>query len=491
MMYEFKVSEMAEEFGVHRNTIRNWINAGTLSAQEGPGRKYLMKFEDYQVLCEKFGREPLIRPDSNIDLKTVRSLEAEKGVMPVLELGKKVKTLYDDTQWADECLTCGTCASACPLSGVDGLDPRKVVRMAFLGLEDDLITSDWAWKCTMCAKCEDVCPANIQIVQLMRRIRSRRERDKVPGPIHKGVVTCLERGNNIGIPKEDFLNLVEELGEELSEESCPGFVTPVDIHGARIMVTVNSREPFAEPDDLKWWWKIFHAAGESWTLTSENWEGVNWGLFSGDDESMRTVVGRIVDNMRRLNCEMLLLPECGHAYYATRLGLNRWYPEALKEFKICTIFDLLLEYINTGRIKVDNTLHTKRTVYHDPCNYGRKSMKAFGQAYYEEGRAITRACCPDLVEMEPNRGANYCCGAGGGAWAMPFADERVYYGRMKARQVSESEAKLVIASCHNCRDQLKKSLNQEYSLGVEVKYMWELVADSLILPVTGKNGVAE
>jgi len=56
MMYEFKVSQLAEEFGVHRNTIRNWINAGTLPAQEGPGRKYLMKFDDYQKLCKKFGR---------------------------------------------------------------------------------------------------------------------------------------------------------------------------------------------------------------------------------------------------------------------------------------------------------------------------------------------------------------------------------------------------------------------------------------------------
>ena len=58
-----------------------------------------------------------------------------------------------------------------------------------------------------------------------------------------------------------------------------------------------------------WWWKIFYAAGESWTIASENWEGVNWGLFSGDDDAMRTVVGRIVDNMRRLNCKVLLLPE--------------------------------------------------------------------------------------------------------------------------------------------------------------------------------------
>lgn len=98
-----------------------------------------------------------------------------------------------------------------------------------------------------------------------------------------------------------------------------------------------------------------------------------------------------------------------------------------------------------------------------------------------------RACCPDTVEMEPNRDTNYCCGGGGGAWALPFAAERIYYGRMKARQVKDSEAKLVIAPCHNCRDQLKKSLSQEYDLNINVKYLWELVADSLILPAAENN----
>ena len=111
------------------------------------------------------------------------------------------------------------------------------------------------------------------------------------------------------IPKDDFVFLCEELGEELAADECPGFVTPIDVHGARVLVTVNSKEPFGEPDDMKWWWKIFYAAGESWTVSSEYWEGVNWGLFSGDDEAMKTIVGRIVDNMRRLNCQVLLLPE--------------------------------------------------------------------------------------------------------------------------------------------------------------------------------------
>ena len=45
------------------------------------------------------------------------------------------------------------------------------------------------------------------------------------------------------------------------------------------------------------------------TVPSEKWEGVNWGLFSGDDESMKIFVGRIVDHLERLECKTLLLPE--------------------------------------------------------------------------------------------------------------------------------------------------------------------------------------
>jgi ferredoxin len=307
MMYEFKVSQLAEEFGVHRNTIRNWINAGTLPAQEGPGRKYLMKFHDYQKLCQKFGREPHVNPSNNVSPELLETLE-ESDLEPLLLSGVHSK-LATEPSWADSCLTCGSCASACPISGVDGLDPRKIVRMAVLGLDQELTDSTWPWKCTMCAKCEEACPADIKITALMRNIRGSRERDKVPGPIHKGVVMCLERGNNLGIPKDDFIFLCEDIGEELAEEDCPGFKTPIDVNGARVMVTINSKEPFGEPDDMKWWWKIFYAAGESWTIPSENWEGVNWGLFSGDDESMKTVVGRLVDNMKRLNCQVLLLPE--------------------------------------------------------------------------------------------------------------------------------------------------------------------------------------
>ena len=40
---------------------------------------------------------------------------------------------------------------------------------------------------------------------------------------------------------------------------------------------------------------------------------------------------------------------------------------------------------------------------------------------------------------------------------------------------------MVIAPCHNCRDQIMKGLTKEYGLDIETKYLWELVADSLIV----------
>ena len=33
------------------------------------------------------------------------------------------------------CLTCGACASGCPATGLEDMDPRKFLRMAALGME--------------------------------------------------------------------------------------------------------------------------------------------------------------------------------------------------------------------------------------------------------------------------------------------------------------------------------------------------------------------
>ena len=140
-----------------------------------------------------------------------------------------------------------------------------------------------------------------------------------------------------------------------------------------------------------------------------------------------------------------------------------------------------MRYLKEGRIKVDKSRHPHLTTIHDPCNYGRKSQVACGQSFFEEPRWITQQCVEEFVDMYPNRMNNYCCGAGGGAWAMPYNEERIFYGRVKADQIRKTGAKMVVAPCHNCRDQIMKSLNKEYKLDIETIYLWELVAESLVV----------
>lgn len=165
------------------------------------------------------------------------------------------------------------------------------------------------------------------------------------------------------------------------------------------------------------------------------------------------------------------------------MGFAKWFPEAFEEFRCISVFELLREYIETGKIRVDRSRHPHPATVHDPCNYVRKSYMTFGDHQGDNIRWVMKQCCENFVDMSPNILNNHCCGAGGGAWAMPYTEERIAYGRHKAEQIRATGAELVVAPCHNCRDQIMKGLSKKYDMGnyKETMYLWELVAQSIVI----------
>ena len=115
------------------------------------------------------------------------------------------------------CIGCGTCSAGCPLTGTEGFDPRKIVRMALDGRDEELTQSKLPWLCTMCGRCEYACPMGVPITGLIRAARGEVDREKVPGQIHKGVKLALETGNNLGLPTEDFEFIIQDVAEELAQ----------------------------------------------------------------------------------------------------------------------------------------------------------------------------------------------------------------------------------------------------------------------------------
>ena len=163
------------------------------------------------------------------------------------------------------------------------------------------------------------------------------------------------------------------------------------------------------------------------------------------------------------------------------MGLETWHKDALERFGTITAFDLLIQYIRDERITLDRTHFSERATYHDPCNYGRKAKALFGHAFYEEPRWIMDQVFEDWVEMSPNRDHQICCGGGGGTLLTGYDEERILYGQKKMDRVLATGAELVVVPCHSCHGQLNALIRH---LGIEnlrVKYLWEVVADALVL----------
>jgi Fe-S oxidoreductase len=144
------------------------------------------------------------------------------------------------------------------------------------------------------------------------------------------------------------------------------------------------------------------------------------------------------------------------------------------------VFDLLMEYIKDGRIKLDKTKAHVRAAYHDPCNYGRKSEKLFGHGYYEEPRWIMDQCFENWTDLHPCREHQFCCGGGGGTLVTGHDRERIHYGRKKIDQIKAAGADMIVVPCHSCHGQLSNVKKEHGMESLEVKYLWEAVADILV-----------
>ena len=144
-------------------------------------------------------------------------------------------------------------------------------------------------------------------------------------------------------------------------------------------------------------------------------------------------------------------------------------------FRVVSLTEVHARYLREGRIRVKKLpgSHT----YHDPCQIARNG------GVYDEPRAILGRIVEDFREMSPDPKYNWCCGGGGGLVAMgeDTLDFRMRSSLVKADQLRESRADVVVTACENCHTQLE-NINAHYGLGKEVKFLSSLLADALVAP---------
>jgi Fe-S oxidoreductase len=284
-----------------------------------------------------------------------------------------------------------------------------------------------------------------------------------------------EIGNQMGVLKEDYLDTLEWMEEELQDElDDPECTIPIDQTDCDVVYTINPREVKYDPRSIADAAKIFHTAGEKWTMASEGWDMTNFGLFSGDDALGGSVAQRLYEKVVELRGKQLVISECGHGFRSTRCEGPNWAKYDVPFDMESSVFTML-RYIKEGRIKVDKTKNSRPVTYHDSCNMARSC------GMYEEPRELLQLVCSDFREMYPNRAENYCCTGGGGAMSMSeYTPRRLKSGVVKANQLEETGAEIVVTSCHNCVDGLTDVI-RHYELGMEVTQLVNLVANALVI----------
>jgi heterodisulfide reductase subunit C len=225
----------------------------------------------------------------------------------------KVKEILPEGGNLNLCLTCGACSSGCPATGLEGMDPRKFLRMAALGMDEEIMSTKWVWMCTMCQRCVYVCPMKINIPQLVYNARATWPREDRP----KGIIGSCDMAlknescSAMGATGEDFQFVVEDVLEEY-QEAQPEFKdmqAPIDKQGAEFFLNQNSREPVTEPDEMLPLWKILHLAGVDWTYGSKGWGGENYCMFLSDDDAWKQIVQTQTDQTHKLGCKTYLNTE--------------------------------------------------------------------------------------------------------------------------------------------------------------------------------------
>jgi len=348
-------------------------------------------------------------------------------------------------------------------------------------LTDEIIDEmlDLFYRCTACRRCTNECPLGVDhglITRLGRYILSLM--GIVPKALQVSVREQLEgeTHNTSRVPKPALLNTLEFLSEEMEEMLGVQLEFPCDKIDREYVFFCAVSDYLLEPDTLMGNAAVLYASGDwdKWTIGTCNFDGINYGLFYSDWH-LENIIKQLVLEVDRLKGKNILIGECGHASRSAHDFVPVY--NGKKSYPVMNFMEYTLECIKKGKIKFDPDIITEKVTYHDPCNIARSGW------IVDQPREILKTFVKDFVEMEPHGQNNYCCGGGGGLVSI---DEIHEYrmeigGKVKAEQIRQTGAEIVVSPCANCKKQLRE-LVEYYNLPCKVVGLHDLILQAIEIP---------
>jgi len=442
----------------------------------------------------------------------------EKALAKMEELGEKNRAFQ---VYLDTCVKCGACTDKChyflgtgdpknmPVARQDLL--RSVYRRYFtfagkyfpwlVGARDltEEVLDEWYsyyHQCSECRRCSVYCPYGIDTAEITMAAREIMDSVGVGQKYSNEIIGKVKDvGNNLGLNPKALRATLEDLEEDIEDDTGVAVRIPLDEKGADVLLVTPSADFFAEPhiDGLLGYAKVFHEAGVSWTVSSYASEAANFGLFIGSYENMREISLRIRKAAEDLGVKRIIFGECGHAWRVAYSFLNTLagpFDFLDQKYPIPQhILEFTWNEIQKGTFKFDKSQndHIKLT-YHDSCNVARASrMGDMPGGQFEIPRNVIKAVCNNYYDMDPDtiKESTLCCGGGGGLLTDDLMDlrEKGASPRLTALQdvTEEHGVTHMAAICAICKTQFSKVMPKfGYDMDSVVS-VHQLVSNAIIL----------
>jgi NADPH-dependent glutamate synthase beta subunit-like oxidoreductase len=112
---------------------------------------------------------------------------------------------FHDIEMFRYCEQCGRCSTACPITGVNGFNIRRLIRHVELDLIEAIADSPMPWFCAVCGRCEDACPNGIKILDITRALRRLGPEERIPETEAPCIAAC-----PAGIDIPGYLRLIAQ-----------------------------------------------------------------------------------------------------------------------------------------------------------------------------------------------------------------------------------------------------------------------------------------
>ncbi len=320
--------------------------------------------------------------------------------------------------------------------------------------------------CNMCGSCDvacKICRYDMEPLQAMRELRAELVKDGHLPPHAEEILASLKTNlNMMGEPKEKHGDWAKDLKvKNLTKEK------------AKVVFHAGCRYAFdGELGGIaRSAVKILKNAGIDFGILGAAESCCGGRAYSmGFDDQLTHASNRLLKLWQAAGVDTVVTP-CADCYYA----FKRLYPEhAGSTLRVVHMTEFLDELVRDGKLNFKRSM-PMRVTYHDPCHLGRqgeahvpwkgKEKKIFGQAVaydpprpryngafgvYDAPRNVLKAVPGvELVEMERNKEAAWCCGAGGGT-RETYPDFSAFTANERIEEAEATGADALVTACPWC-----------------------------------------